>query len=157
LPNFRACTKARAVGEARSRAVFAQDDTRGDLSSFSCYNIVGACIARPWTLSADLSVGAEMVFPIFVGTDVLGGPQNTIIRNAINRQMRIRSIFVRLLVYHGPSVLRSKTHAGPYKIGENLHLHLTILRFNLWLCAFSPTRHTSGAPSPREPWRRSHL
>ena len=26
LPNFRACTKARAVGEARSRAVSAQDD-----------------------------------------------------------------------------------------------------------------------------------
>ena len=26
--NFRACTKARAVGEARSRAVSAQDDTR---------------------------------------------------------------------------------------------------------------------------------
>ena len=89
LPNFRACTKARAVGEARSRAVFAQDDTRGDLSSFSCYIIVGACIARPWTLSADL----------FVGTDVLGGPQNTIIRNAINRQMRKRSFFARVLAF----------------------------------------------------------
>ena len=65
---------------------------------FSPFN-VGACIARPRMLSADLSIGAEMVFPIPVGTDVLGGPQNTIIRNAINRQMRKRSFFVRILAF----------------------------------------------------------
>ena len=39
--------------------------------------------SRVHLLAVDLSVGAEMVFPIPVGTDVLGGPQNTIIRNAI--------------------------------------------------------------------------
>ena len=132
LPNFRACTKARAVGEARSRAVFAQDDTRGDLSSFSCYNIVGANCVRPY--ETHLSTRALR----------------------LNRQMRKRSFFARILVFvvdrpfceakltpvptrsekicificrfflwdfgvrGGPSVLRSKTHAGPYKIGENL-------------------------------------
>ena len=31
LPNFRACTKARAVGEARSRAVSAQDDAEREV------------------------------------------------------------------------------------------------------------------------------
>ena len=50
-----------------------------------------------------------------------------------------------------------KSNASPTKSEKIASLSVDFLRFNLWIRAFSPTRHTSGALSRRGPWKKLHL